>query len=263
MSYILDALKKAESERKLGSVPNVHTQSVPVATSEAGSSVWSRASTWIVLIALAIMVGVLAWLKPWQAVPVFNTSASLPEQSSSKIADAESKSPSVQPPLSAASSASPAVTEGNAALTGGNAALAATAPPADAVLPAEALPAEPAKPKIRPKLARKSTEKKQARSAAPSKPVSAAEQEPVPASDPSPETRIATLRELPENIQREIPALTIGGYIYSGNQSERSILINKRLLHEGEEVGPGLVLEKMLPKEAVLSYKGHRYRISY
>jgi general secretion pathway protein B len=180
----------------------------------------------------------------------------LPEQSPSKIEDAESKSPSVQPPLSAASSAFPAV-------TGGNAELAATAPPANAVLPAEALPAEPARPKIRPKLARKSTEKKQARSAEPSKPVSAAEQEPLPASDPSPEARIATLRELPENIQREIPTLTIGGYIYSGNQSERSVLINKRLLHEGEEVAPGLVLEKMLPKEAVLSYKGHRYRISY
>jgi general secretion pathway protein B len=256
MSYILDALKKAESERKLGSVPNMHAQSVPVATSEAGSSVWRRASTWIVLIALAITVGVLAWLKPWQAVPVSNTSASLPEQSPSKIEDAESKSPSVQPPLSAASSAFPPVTAGNAEL-------AATAPPANAVLPAEALPAEPAKPKIRPKLARKSTEKKQARSAEPSKPVSAAEQEPLPASDPSPEARIATLRELPENIQREIPTLTIGGYIYSGNQSERSVLINKRLLHEGEEVAPGLVLEKMLPKEAVLSYKGHRYRISY
>jgi general secretion pathway protein B len=264
MSYILDALKKAESERKLGSVPNVHAQSVPVATSEAGSSVWSRASTWIVLIALAITVGVLAWLKPWQAVPVSNTSASLPEQSPSKIEDAESKSPSVQPPLSAASSAFPAVSSAFPPVTAGNAELAATAPPANAVLPAEALPAEPAKPKIRPKLARKSTEKKQARSAEPSKPVvSAAEQEPVPASDPSPETRIATLRELPENIQREIPALTIGGYIYSGNQSERSILINNRLLHEGEEVEPGLVLEKMLPNEAVLSYKGHRYRISY
>ena len=155
------------------------------------------------------------------------------------------------------------MTEGNAALTGGNAELAETATPANAVLPAEALPAEPAKPKIRSKLARKSTEKKQARSAAPSQSVSAAEQEPVPASDPSPEKRIATLRELPENIQREIPALTIGGYIYSGNQSERSILINNRLLHEGEEVEPSLVLEKMLPNEAVFSYKGHRYRISY
>jgi general secretion pathway protein B len=263
MSYILDALKKAESERKLGSIPNMHAQSVPVATSEAGSSVWRRASTWIVLIALAITVGVLAWLKPWQAVPVSNTSASLPEQSPSKIEDAESKSPSVQPPLSAASSASPAVSSAFPSVTGGNAELAATAPPANAVLPAEALPAEPAKPKIRSKLARKSTEKKQARSAAPSQPVSAAEQEPVPASDPSPETRIATLRELPENIQREIPALTIGGYIYSGNQSERSILINNRLLHEGEEVEPGLVLEKMLPNEAVFSYKGRRYRISY
>lgn len=271
MSYILDALKKAESERKLGSVPNVHAQSVPVAASETGSSVWSRASTWIVLIALTITVGVLAWLKPWQAVPASDTGVSLPDQSPSKIEDAESKSPSVQQPLSAApgsvaepaGDASPPVTGSALPPVAGNAELAVMAPPANAVLPAEALPAEPAKPKIRPKFARKSKENKQAQSATPSRPVSATEQEPVPASDSPPETRVATLRELPENIQREIPAFTISGYIYSGNQSERSILVNKRLLHEGDEVAPGLVLEKMLPKEAVLSYKGNRYRISY
>jgi general secretion pathway protein B len=195
-------------------------------------------------------------------------------------ADAESKSPSAQQPLSAGteenvaeknvpegnvSSALPLVAEGNATPRPAPTSSPpdSAAEPANEVLQAEALPAEPVKPKTRPRLARKSAENRQARPAASSGPVSATGQAPAPASDSPPEARVATLRELPENIQREIPALTIGGYIYSNNQSERSVLINKRLLHEGDEVAPGLVLEKMLPKEAVLSYKGHRYRISY
>jgi general secretion pathway protein B len=77
------------------------------------------------------------------------------------------------------------------------------------------------------------------------------------------EPRLPGFRDLPENIQREIPALTVGGYIYSSVAAERSILINNRLLREGSEIGHGLVLEKMLPKEAVLNYKGYRYRVPY
>jgi len=74
---------------------------------------------------------------------------------------------------------------------------------------------------------------------------------------------VATLRELPPQIQREIPAMTVGGYIYSGNKADRSVLINNRLMREGDEVAPGLVLEKMMPNGMVLNYKGYRYRAGY
>ena len=79
-----------------------------------------------------------------------------------------------------------------------------------------------------------------------------------PAAPPPP-----TLRELPDNIRRDIPPLTIGGYIYSGNKEDRSVIINGRLLHEGEEAAPGLTLEKMMPNGMVLNFRGHRYRSSY
>ena len=78
-----------------------------------------------------------------------------------------------------------------------------------------------------------------------------------------PETYVMSVRELPENIQRELPSLAITGYIYSSNPAERSMLINRALRHEGEEVAPGVTLEKMMPKSAVLSYRGYRYRITY
>jgi general secretion pathway protein B len=106
------------------------------------------------------------------------------------------------------------------------------------------------KPAKRPRKTAKPVEKKRAESAAATQ-VSAAEM-PTPA-----------LRELPDAIQREVPAMTIGGYIYSGSKADRSVLINNRLLHEGEEVAPGFKIEKLMPNGMVLNYKGTRFRSGY
>jgi general secretion pathway protein B len=91
---------------------------------------------------------------------------------------------------------------------------------------------------------------------------------PVKASAPAPapvpeEEKLPSLRELPEAIQRAVPPVTFGGYMYSKNPADRLLLIDKTLRHEGEEVAPGLVLEKLLPKAAVMNYKGNRYRVPY
>jgi general secretion pathway protein B len=59
------------------------------------------------------------------------------------------------------------------------------------------------------------------------------------------------------------PQITIAGYVYSDNPSDRQLLVNKKLLHEGEEAAPGLVLERMLPKAAVFNYNGTRYQVPY
>ncbi|MDB5839847.1 MAG: hypothetical protein JWQ23_1799, partial [Herminiimonas sp.] len=120
--------------------------------------------------------------------------------------------------------------------------------------------AEPVSPKAAPKAARRAGEPKPSKDAAESGPREAKKTGPAPA---APEQRVAALRELPENIQREIPALTINGYIYASNPADRSVLINNRLLREGEQVAPGLTLERMQPREAIMNYRGYRYRLSY
>jgi general secretion pathway protein B len=79
----------------------------------------------------------------------------------------------------------------------------------------------------------------------------------------TPEENLRTLRELPDALQHEIPSIAVGGYIYSKNPADRLLLIDKVLRREGDEVAPGLVLEKLLPKSAVMSYKGQRYRHPY
>ena len=77
------------------------------------------------------------------------------------------------------------------------------------------------------------------------------------------EETLPSLRELPEPIRQSVPPLVFGGYMYSKNPADRLLLIDKALRHEGEEVAPGLVLEKLLPKAAVMNYRGYRYRVPY
>ena len=53
-----------------------------------------------------------------------------------------------------------------------------------------------------------------------------------------------------------------GGYMYSKNPADRLLLIDKVLRREGEEVAPGLVLEKLQPKQAIFGFRGYRYRVA-
>ena len=87
---------------------------------------------------------------------------------------------------------------------------------------------------------------------------------PAPAPVPAPSEEITPgLRDLPEPIQRQIPPVALGGYMYSKDPADRLLLIDKVLRHEGEEVAPGLVLEKLQPKAAIFSFKGYRYSVPY
>ena len=91
------------------------------------------------------------------------------------------------------------------------------------------------------------------------------------AADPAPvarapepaEDNLRSFQQLPEALQREIPRVSVGGYIYSPNPADRLLLIDKTLRREGEEVAPGLVLERLMPKYAVMNYRGNRYRVGY
>ena len=217
MSYILDALKKAEAERKLGAVPGIYAP----ATDAAGRDHRSRRTPWLAaaLALLVVILAALAWFRPW-------------------IAPKTVTLPAAPPPLATA-----------------------PAPPAlPALVPVTPLvQSPPAKPKAVARIAPPSSAKPRSVASAPppAAPPQAAQDAGRQDNEP------LMLRELPEQIQREIPALKIGGYIYSSNPAERSLLINNKLLREGDEVAPGLTLEKMLRGSVVLNYKGYRYRIAY
>ena len=226
MSYILDALKKAEAQRKLGAVPSIHAQasgSLPVTGARANIG-----RLWMVPLAVLLIGGALAWFAPWQATlapPVKVLSQAQPVPQTVAV---QTAAPLVKAPLEAHP-----ITE-------------RPAPLASAVTTASSVKAGSPLPKP---LKESKADKLQPAVAA------------APAAPPSKE--LPMLRELPENIQREIPALTIGGYLYAANPSARSVVINNKFLREGDEAAPDLILEKLLPKEAIFSYRGYRYRLSY
>jgi general secretion pathway protein B len=233
MSYILDALKKAEAERNSTVSPNIHAPQ-PTVVAPLTDEPSLRTKAWIRfgLTAVAAVLLALIWLKFWRAAPPvvappIVATAPAPELQAPKMTDRIPSAPAPAPQV---------------------------ATPSPAVPPQEA-PARPAKQKARP--AKEAAEKKPAKAAVPS------QSKPSQTAPPSSENRIAALRELPRHIQSEIPALTVSGYIYSENKTDRTVLINKKLLHEGDQVAPDLTLEKLTPTGMVLNYKGYRYRTQY
>jgi len=231
MSYILEALKKSQAERQLGELPSIHAPQVQLHDG-AASGAARRAPVWLALggVTLAVVAALLLW-QPWQAA------ATVPAPAPAVLAQAV---PAPAPAVAPAPVAAP-VTQ------------AVPVPPA-----ATAAPVHHARPVAEP------PQERPGQAAPP--PVAAPAPAPapaVPASAPAGEESVPGMRDLPEPIQRQIPPIAIGGYIYSKNPADRLLLIDKVLRHEGEELAPGLVLEKLQPKAAIFSFKGYRYRVPY
>jgi general secretion pathway protein B len=259
MSYILDALKKAESERNLGAVPNVYANA-PQAVQADDDARWGKILPWsVAALALGLVLIVLAWLQPWRTQPA----ATAPVATT--VAPIVTPAPQPAPtPVAPAEPAPAPVTPS----------VVATAP----VKPADESPQVKPAPTPTPKATAPVVEKKIA-DAAPAKvekPIAKAEAKPEPKPDTKAEVKpevkleakadgsdVGTARDLPQAIQSQLPPISVNGYLYDKDPADRSVLMNQKLLREGDTVAPDLVLEKLLPKGAVLNYKGYRYRITF
>jgi len=231
MSYILEALKKSQAERQLGELPSIHAPQVQLHDG-AASGAARHAPVWLALggVTLAVAAALLLW-QPWQAAATVPAPALAPAVLAQAV-------PAPAPAVAPAPMAAP-VTQ------------AVPVPPA-----ATAAPVHHARPVAEP------PQERPGQAAPP--PVAAPAPAPaMPAPTPAGEESVPGMRDLPEPIQRQIPPIAIGGYIYSKNPADRLLLIDKVLRHEGEELAPGLVLEKLQPKAAIFSFKGYRYRVPY
>jgi general secretion pathway protein B len=69
--------------------------------------------------------------------------------------------------------------------------------------------------------------------------------------------------QLPEDIKRQLPRLSFGGTIYSDTPSARMLLVGGQLLHEGDLAAPGVVLETIKQRSAVLRWREIRYEVQF
>lgn len=72
-----------------------------------------------------------------------------------------------------------------------------------------------------------------------------------------------SVNELPADVLRDLPRLAISGGVYSDNPAQRMLIVNGQVVGEGAEPAPGVVLEQIRAKTAVLRYRGHRYGVAY
>lgn len=217
MSYILDALRKADAERERDPARGIHAQ--PITSASAPES-GKRPAAALVLGGAAVLLaaGAYAW---WQREPA-------PAPAPAPVPLAVAPAPA---PVSAAPVTAPVV--------------------ADAVQPA-APPMPPPAPEP--------VAKPAARETVAAKPAAT---QPLPAQPAPVADRVLAQAELPAEVQRELPKLAISGGVHSDNAAQRMLIVGGQVVGEGAELAPGLVLEQIRARTAVLRYKGYRYSVAY
>jgi general secretion pathway protein B len=73
--------------------------------------------------------------------------------------------------------------------------------------------------------------------------------------------RVLHLEELPPEVRRDVPKISATGYVYSADTGVRIVNVNERSLQEGDELVAGLKLEQIAPDHVLFSFRGYRFRV--
>ena len=225
MSYILDALKKATSDReqRQGNIPDLRTQHVrgqPHHATAIGLGPWRKR---LIAAAVLLLATSVVAIFVWRMSSVQTLERVLP--SSSPAVDVVATQPTVF-----------SVSKTNAEM------------PTVAVMPPP-LPSAPSKSAdMAPALTSNRTQR--------APPASAALIAPPPVSSA---TQALQLSPLPDNA----PKLVVSGSTYSDNSAHRILIVNGQVFREGESPATGIRIEKIGLKAAVLQYDGKLFLLRY
>jgi general secretion pathway protein B len=240
MSYILDALRRADAERERGGVPSLHSQqygALPGDEDEAPRRSYLLVGA-VVALALALASVLLR--------SYFGGSGSDAAPTRAVVPAPPAPVPTAAPlPLPAQPAAS----------------LPSAVPLREA--PAASAAKEPAVPSARGPArdgAGVGARTVPARAAA-----KAQARHDDAASAPAAATgeRIYAMADLPEAIRRDLPKLAFGGATYSSDAASRMVILNGQVFHEGDTVARDLQLQTVKRKSAVLAFRGYRYEMGF
>lgn len=274
MSYILDALQRADAERGRGNVPGLHARQLPTALEEAaaartglrGPLVWGGL---LVLVLAATVAGLWMWRSP--------ASPSAPVVTATASQTAPATTPVASPPLPAAVPVMPAVPVAPVVSPAAPTAPIATPPAALAPSAAASVGAPPAPPATVQAAAVARTAPQPAPTAPPAASVTpvvvpaSATPAPRAATAPAPTSPTGSsaapaeaplLSGLPEDLRRQIPALVITGVVHADNPAQRLLVVNNQVLTQDGQLGPDLVLETIGSRHSVFRFRGTRFRVA-
>ncbi|MEO8922144.1 MAG: general secretion pathway protein GspB [Caldimonas sp.] len=230
MSYILDALRRADAERERGEVPSLRTQQYGALPGDDHVPRPPRLLLTVIVVLVLALGSTLAW-NFWGGNDAGH------RQAAQGTVAATAPPPVIAAPPALAAVPVPSVAPALAPLSP---AVASPTPDVSRRLDAAAA-----------RVAARATARERRRAthvAAASAPASGAE---------------TGLGKLPEALRRELPALAFGGASYSSDAASRMVIFNGRVFHEGDTIAPQLVLQQIKLKAAVLAYKGYRYEMAY
>lgn len=290
MSYILDALKKSEQERQQGRVPDLTSAPIIIGTARAGTAV-SRRAYFVAGIVLLAVAGALIWWRLWQSggqaspatVPAAPARPPLPKPAP-VVPDLH-----VDLPVALPRAANPPAAAATDAKHMDQGATAAPIRPDVSTQPARSATADSTRRDAvePPPIADRRTEPvpssvRAAPHKAPTAPVPQARPSTPPDASPAamPEALPAAaanrasgkpagttaakgapnLADVPAAVRKSVARIDVAGFSYSDDPKARMAVINDRILHEGDEVVPGVRLEKIGSDGIVLSHKGIRFR---
>jgi general secretion pathway protein B len=282
MSFILDALKKLEQKRQQDSVPSLTTIHTPNLHKPKKKPIWP----YLLLIGLLINAGILtAWLRPWssevESTAVQTTAADThefvsakeispgpetasPEKSSidaRKAADTEvtekqatpSKPAAVEqkPSVKPADEPAPIAKEKPSPVEEETASTEST--PEEQVVSLDLTPSVDELENLR-EVIKKERELTEINT------ISKDDLHSKQAED-KPEREILELNELPAEVRKKIPDISINGHIYSSNSSSRLTNINGSLVREGDTVTGKLKVNEITMTGVIFDYDGLRFRV--
>src|SRR3569623_2919326 len=229
MSYILDALRKADAQRERDASRDIHANPAPLGPAGAGRSRRSRAGMWAaIVVGCAVAIGAGAYFVRDSAAPApvaSNAPApSLPPAAPLRMTPPQEVAKAIVPP------APPPV--------------AAVAPPPNAPVDQRA---------------------RQAREAAFSNPA-AMQAVPRPIAAPPQPAQVNPQPPAVPNasgLPADAPKVAISGGVYSPSPAQRMLIVNGQVYNEGSEIAPGLTIEKIEARTAVLKFRGALYTVAY
>lgn len=224
MSYILDALQRAEQERERsnGAVPGLQTRAVTAITTRPSRTAVLKGRWLFVAMAALLVVIVITGLMLRRTQPEMTAPVGSVLRADASVAAANPTPIASTEPLKVTPSTSPVE----------------PAPVRDpvAIVPAPVNRTTPAIPPT-PKAAASATA--------------------------TPTAVLPFLKDLPEGIRRQIPPMTISGVVYSENPAQRLLLVNGQVLTQGSPAATDVVLDEIHPRSSDFTFKGTRFRVGH
>lgn len=271
MSYLLDALRKAEHERKLGTVPDLETEADGPDTSERALPVWLPWAIGAVIVLNLVALAVVVWR--WDAISNGPTGVQTAETGAviasdpaasgrdsggggAPVAADRDDGPDTSPASGQPEGTSDDESAGARDVTTSGPTL--DEPPVQAAAEAAA-EAEPV-PEPTPDTAAPETET--GPTPQPERAATAAASESVRPEETGSADDVPPLRALSPEARDQVPSLTLNGHLYSSVPGRSFVLINGSRYHEGERLADGGAVESIDVDGVVINYEGRRFRLS-